>query len=344
MNKGVTFFSEKCGPRNGKTKSCARPTCVPIEVATKECPNPPKPGSGNREPIVIETKPEVAVADAANDRAAAQVGKVKVIKGSVSITTAEGKKNVIAKEAVIRETDSVVAEADSGAVVEFEGGNKLHVHPNTEVKVKEFKDPKDPKSRKSLLELVRGKIRNQVEQKYNGKTSKYEVQTKAAVAGVRGTDFVMEFNEGAELETRVETLEGSVRFSGLNASEAHELGRGEGAAFVVANDKTNKDMSEFIEKGRLMPKYKIPAEKLRDLEYDSRVDVARRKKSAGSTDIEICDKPKAFLNQCAWQKVGADCIRRRCNANGQWAEDTKISPKAADACPASGFTVKDCDY
>lgn len=342
VNKGVTFYSEKCGPRDSKVKSCARPTCIPIDEATKECPNPPKADSGPREPVVVTEMPKV---NAAEDRSAAKVGRVKVIKGSVKIVNADGKSSSIMGEGDVRETDSVVAAGDGAAVVEFEGGNKLHVHPETEVKVKEYKDPKDTKARKALLQLIKGKIRSQVEQKYNGKTTYFKIETKAAVAGVRGTDFVISHTLGEQYETRVEAIEGKVAFGGRGMKENHELTRGEGATFLAAKPEKGKELDEFVEKGSLSPVYKIPADKLRDLEFDSRVDVARAKKKIHASDAEICDRPKGYFNQCAWTKVGGDCIRRRCNGNGVWAEETRLPAPAASICPASsGVVVKDCDY
>lgn len=342
FNKGVTFYTEKCGPRNSKVKSCARPTCIPIETGTKDCPNPPKANSGPREPIVVA---ESAKLDPNDDRHAAKVGRVKVIKGSVNIVNADGKSSALQGEGDVRETDTIVAAADSTAMVDFEGGNKLHVHPDTEVKVAEYKNPEDSKGRTALLKLIKGKIRSQVNQKYNGKTSSFKIETKGAVAGVRGTDFVISHTLGELLETRVETLEGKVSFGGIKAKERHELIRGEGALFSAAKPSGKKELDEFVESGTLGPVYKLPDDKLRDLEFDSRVDMARAKKKGPSGDSEICDKPKAYFNQCSWTKVNGDCIRRRCNGNGQWAEETKVPRAAAVMCPASsGYVVKDCDY
>jgi len=341
VNKGITFYSEKCGPRASKVKSCGRPTCIPIDAATKECPNPPKADSGPREPIVVAEAPK---ADASDDRAANKVGRIKVIKGSVSIVNADGKSTSVTGEGDVRETDTVVAANDGAAMVDFNGGNKVHVHPETEVKVKEYKDQADPKARKALLQLIKGKIRTQVEQKYNGKTSHFKIETKAAVAGVRGTDFVIEHTLGEQYETRVEAIEGKVAFGGRAAKEIHELTRGEGATFVAAKPSKDKELAEFIEGGTLSSVYKIPADKLRDLEFDSRVDVARAKKK-NTSENEICKGPAGYFNQCSWTKAGDSCIRRRCNGNGVWAEETKLPKAAASVCPAnSGIVVKDCDY
>jgi hypothetical protein len=340
-NKGITFYTEKCGPRASKVKSCGRPTCIPIDSATKECPNPPRADSGPREPIVVAEAPK---ANAADDRSAAKVGRVKVIKGSVNIVNADGKSVPMGKEGDIRESDTIVAGNDGTAVVEFDGGNKMHVHSDTEVKVQEYKNQDDAKARKALLKLIKGKIRSQVEQKYNGKTSFFKIETKGAVAGVRGTDFVISHSLGDQLETRVEAIEGKVAFGGRTNKDIHELTRGEGATFVTAKPSGKKELDEFVEGGTLSPVYKIPADKLRDLEFDSRVDVARAKKK-NTSESEICNHPRGYFNQCAWTKVGGDCIRRRCNGNGQWAEETKLPAAAAVVCPAgTGIAVKDCDY
>lgn len=347
VSKGVSFYTEKCGPRDSKLKSCGRPTCIPVEQATKECPTPPKADSGPREPVVIsQTGGNGKLADVADDRSAPRVGKIKVIKGSVSIVSTDGKSNVVSGEGDVRETDTVSSGADGAALVNFEGGNKLHVHANTEVKVKEYKDPKDAASRKALLQLIKGKVRSQVEQKYNGKTSSFKMETRGAVAGVRGTDFIIELKETDILETRVETLDGRVVLNGIDAKESREIARGEGATFTMPKPLAgDKDLQEFIQKGSLSPIYKIPDSRLKDLEYESRVDIARApKRKGGAPETEICDRPKGYLNQCSWNTENGSCIRRRCNANGNWAEFTKLPPSSASACAASGITVKDCDY
>lgn len=336
--RGVTFFSEKCGPHDSKTKSCARPTCIPVDSPTEACPNPPKSAQA-REPVVIE---EVAKVDPNADVSRPQVGKVKVIKGSVAILDAEGKKVLLKEAGDIRETDTLVAEADGAAVVEFQGGNKMHVHPDTAVEVKDFKNQDQPNARKVFLNLVRGKIRNQVKQKYNGKTSSYQVKTQAAVAGVRGTDFIVEHSSGDMLETRVESLDGRVTLGDLAQKELRQIKRGEGATYTIsaAALKAKSGAAEFVEGGgKLSPVYTISPEKLRELEMDSRVDVARAPKPKKVAEKEICSSPKGFFNQCSWKNAGGKCLRQRCNANGKWSEDTVVP--AVGGCPVG---VAPCDY
>lgn len=342
FQKGITFFTSKCGPAEARLKSCARPTCLPLAQVSAECPVLPKSGEV-REPVVV--KPAVEQVDP--NAEIRIVGNVKVLSGSVSITHADGRRLVVNGESRVRETDTVESAADGKALVTFEGGNKLHVHPETVVQVREYRDQADPASRKALLQLIKGKIRNQVEQKYNGKTSSYRVMTTAAVAGVRGTDFVVEHREGGRLETKVETLGGKVVLASLDEKEMRDILRGEGATFTAdLPDASFKgaDVSDFIRRGRLSPVYKIPADRMEELDYASRVDVAkapRRAKPAPARDVEICREPKGYFNQCVWRTRGGACERSRCDANGVWNDTT---PARADACSAASPVVKACDY
>jgi hypothetical protein len=351
---GVKFYSEKCGPNSSKMRSCGRPNCVPLTETTETCPVLPQVSGGLTEPVVV--KPKVTEANVEDDRA--RVGHVKVIKGEVQIKSDGGKLTTVSHDTELRERETLIASADSAALIDLEGGNKIHVHPATEVEVKEHKDPKVENSRRTLINLIKGKIRNQVEQKYNGKTSTYRVLSKGAVAGVRGTDFVISQTQDSKFETRIETLSGRVRLSDLDDKQAVNLKAGEGVVFV-SEVPTDTSLEEFAVKGKFSPVFKITAERLAELDKESRVDVAKAKIRPAAEQVHICRAPKAYFNQCAWgcvgnaegqkncrtDKVGVSCVRRRCNANGDWAEETTLpQTQGALACPGQGFTVKACDY
>lgn len=359
VEQGITFYTEKCGPKESKVRSCARPTCIPIDKATVACPNPPK-GDGAREPIVVN-EPKTQVVDPGPQTAEApSVGKVKVIRGSVSIVKANGERRVIANAGEIGENERIEAGKDSGALVQFDGGNKLHVHEDTAVEVKEYSNPQSERDRKALLRLIRGKIRSQVKQKYNSKTSYYKVQSKGAVAGVRGTDFVMTYDEksgdkGIEVETRVETIGGRVLLASLDDRQVREILRGEGATYSGIVSDAGKDS---VIDGALSPVYKIEPGRLKALERDSQVQLARfhRGKKA---DQPICGNPSGRFNQCQWKclnnpsgesKCRTDmpsvvCQRSRCDGNGFWSDPSILTPGAGrGACSGTNVIVKDCDY
>ena len=337
-------------------KSCARPTCVPLEETTKACPVLPADVSQLRAPIVLKTADEVRQEEITDQSVIPSVGKVRVIQGSVSIVNAEGTSRVVSGAGELHEGERVEAGKDSGAIVDFAGGNKVHLHADTSVGVQEYKNEKLPESRRVLLNLIKGKIRNQVEQKYNGRSSYYRVTTKVAVAGVRGTVFVMEHKEQGAISSRVETLSGKVNLSNLDETESRAISRGQGAVLeapIPAGDAGGAP------RGKLSDIYSLSSERMKELERDSRVDVAtaRAKSAKINPDVEICAKPKGKYNQCLWKCEGnpggekacrtdipgVRCTRSRCNANGIWAEETSLGGKAT-LCPSAGEIVKDCDY
>jgi hypothetical protein len=354
--KGITFFTDKCGPANSKLKSCARPTCIPIETATKECPIPPMADSGPRAPIVVAPNGgEVKREAASGSNEIASVGKVKVLSGSVSIVNQEGKTRVVKGEGPVHEGDRVASDKDAAAVVSFEGGNKLHVQPDSEVEIKEYKNQGSPESRRALLNLIKGKVRNQVGQKYNGKSSYYKITTKGAVAGVRGTDFLVTFSEGVKLDTRIETLGGKVELSDLGEGEKRMVGKGEALSFIA--DVSASDANS-VPIGRFGELYKMSDEEMKALDKGTRMDIARVKRKTAS-DEPICQKPRGDFNQCMWkcennpegskscrtEMSQVRCVRSRCNGNGEWAEVTRVPASSGEtACPAAGTLVKDCDY
>jgi len=66
------------------------------------------------------------------------------------------------------------------------------------------------RARETHLKLMGGRARALVQQVVGGSRAKFEISTGTAVAGVRGTEFVVEKGEGAE---RVVTLSGTVEWS-----------------------------------------------------------------------------------------------------------------------------------
>lgn len=321
-----------------------------------ECPIPPQADSGPREPVV-----ERSVASEPTDAPAAAevIGRVKVMQAPVAVISASGKRTPVdvQEEAEVHETDTVEAGTGGTALITFVGGNQVHVHPDTSLEVKEYKNPESAPSRKALLNLIKGKIRNQVKQKYNSETSSYRVMTKAAVAGVRGTDFVVTHSESTSaIETRVETLSGMVVLADRNESESRQVGRGLGAAYVIAAAK-DKSVSPFVKRGKFTPVYKISSLALGALDENSRVDVAKR--STAPVEEDICDNPKGLFNQCAWTCKNnpkgektcrtdlpqVQCVRVRCNGNGKWSDESRLpAATSTTMCPARGWTVKACDY
>ncbi|MES2802122.1 MAG: FecR domain-containing protein, partial [Bdellovibrionota bacterium] len=81
------------------------------------------------------------------------------------------------------------------------------------------------------LSLIEGKVRTNVEQKYDNTENKFEIKTPSAVVGVRGTQFMTSYRRSNNM-TGVTAFRGEVIFRGLDTvsnklTEAVLVKRGE---------------------------------------------------------------------------------------------------------------------
>jgi hypothetical protein len=135
--------------------------------------------------------------------AAAKAGQVSLIKGDVFVVDPTGK--VVAdpegkngRRKFIQGADFFVGETvqtkPSGRVkLKFlEAGNEVTLGPSTSLVIE--RAGSGGKEKGTTLNLLNGDVRSDVKGKYAGQGSDtYEVKTKNAVAGVRGTAFLVQF-------------------------------------------------------------------------------------------------------------------------------------------------------
>ena len=345
--QGLTFYSEKCGPGGAQVKSCARPTCVAMA-------DPPVSCNAKSEPASKE-QPKAAVTKAVEVRGA-EIAMIKNVDGSGWLKQPDGTKNLAASGMSVFEKDSILTEGDGKVFVEFKDGNLIQVQNNSAVKIDQYEVAAE--KRKAVIDLLRGQLRNQVKQKYNGETTSYQIKTKTAVAGVRGTDFVVTFSDGEKLETGIQTLEGKVVLANSDYSRSIDISKGEQASYVVTNTGVfdEADISEFVARGYMTPVNKLTASQIAKINAETLGGNSGRKVAGAKKSI--CSAPKAELNQCAWKCVNnpagaktcqtdlpeVSCLRKRCNANGEWAEETRLPASYRDQCAPSGEKVAPCDY
>ena len=84
------------------------------------------------------------------------------------------------------------------------------VGPNSRVEIREYISFSQ-NSRKALFNLITGKVRFDVKRKYDGRKNTFMVMTPSAVCGVRGTDFLTEY-EADTKNTTVTTFHGVGEF------------------------------------------------------------------------------------------------------------------------------------
>jgi hypothetical protein len=221
--------------------------------------------------------------------------------------------------------------------------------------------------RRMVLDLIKGKIRNKVNVKYDGEQSFYQVKTRAAVAGVRGTEFVVSIDDTEkEFISKIETLEGKVELSDINRTQKTFVAKNEAASFVADKASMAEAATEPAKlKGHFTEVVKLSDNDVLDLNRvtlfegvpDAKA-VAKAKPTVTEEDMPICAQPAAYLNQCSWtcennpkgeKKCRTDmanvtCVRRICNANGQWSSPTRLPASFKDECKGNEPVVKTCDY
>jgi hypothetical protein len=139
-------------------------------------------------------------------------GVLRVVKGDVQIKS--GSTGVTAKAKLGQEVypkDTIITGKEARAKVVMIDNNELNISPDSHIEIQNYEYAPAENKKDVLLNVLYGKVRSKVEQKYDGKTSKFQVKTPSAVAGVRGTDFVTGYNQTTRTTTVV-TFRGAVEF------------------------------------------------------------------------------------------------------------------------------------
>jgi hypothetical protein len=116
----------------------------------------------------------------------------------------------------------------------------------------------DPNATRSLFSLVQGKLKSVVSHYYGAAGSSYEVQSPTAVAGVRGTEFVMSYDP-ATGETEIVGIRGVVTVHGAVDPTGPGL-------LVTANQVTDVATGELPSPARPMDP-ELMRQMLRDIEF-----------------------------------------------------------------------------
>jgi len=138
---------------------------------------------------------------------AAASGVFVVVRGKVFIQNLK-KEVVPAKvKSVIYPGETVWTEADGKAKIVMSDRNVINVLPNTRLKIEIYTN--EPNSKNVEIHITEGRVRLDVQEKYDGKSSKFEIKSNVAVAGVRGTEFIFDHvpqNAGNTFNTSTVTV------------------------------------------------------------------------------------------------------------------------------------------
>lgn len=169
----------------------------------------------------------VAVLAALPASALGDSGTVTFLEGTATRTPAAGGAPVaLAVDAEVVEGDTLETGAESKLEIELEDGSIARLDQKSKLVVDSIaKGPET--SWKVKLSLVLGQVWAKVTRKV-GEDAGFEVHTERAVAGVRGTEFLV----SADVEHEVEVYEGTVEVGGRGPkAERWKVGAGKRLAF-----------------------------------------------------------------------------------------------------------------
>lgn len=137
-------------------------------------------------------------------------GVLMVVKGDVQILNGKTGKTEPAKVgSKIFPDDTIIAGKDSRAKIVMVDKNVLNVSPESKIKIDKYEYKPEAEKKNVLLNVMYGKVRATVNQKYDGEKNQFQVKTPSAVAGVRGTDFLTSYNRVSK-DSQVVTFSGAV--------------------------------------------------------------------------------------------------------------------------------------
>lgn len=169
-------------------------------------------------------------------------------------------------------------------------------------------------------------------------------------------DFIFQMDP-QQAQAEVMVLAGGLTFQPLNSEASAEVKAMERVKFVgVIEDR--EIAYDILLRGRKIPRGELEAVRpftkdearpfLEERKVELRAQEVRRKEIERQREEDakvnrICERPKGRLFECAWtcegapkgstrcpvDRPGVSCVRRRCNANGEWAEATPLKPAEA---------------
>lgn len=200
-------------------------------------------------------------------------GVFMVVKGDVQVLRAN-KETIKAKVNIsVTAGDTIISGVDSRAKIVMEDKNVIHISPKTELKIETYVNNGSQKNVE--LNLKEGKVRNNVEQTYDGDKNKFIIKTPTAVAGVRGTQFIASFDKGSQ-QTQIVTLQGRVELTNIPAKPDVP------ATTVVVNKGETSSASSAQPP---TPPTVIPTEQIKKIDKDTNAN-ARDSKKEGSSGAD----------------------------------------------------------
>ncbi len=157
------------------------------------------------EPSALASIENIAVRDVYEPGNGSAVGKIRQVSGTVLILHQEQKHGYRAEEGLdLFKGDIVLTGKDGNAAFVLNDGSFISLSQGTRMKINRSVYAVKQKTRSSFLNMVSGKARFVVKKFVDARHSEFKVKTRTSVAGVRGSDFII---NASETVTEITTLE-----------------------------------------------------------------------------------------------------------------------------------------
>ncbi|MDX9701663.1 MAG: FecR family protein [Candidatus Auribacterota bacterium] len=125
--------------------------------------------------------------------AAGNVGIVNTVSGTVrNYHRNESQPEIVQVGGKVYIEDRIVTDKDGSVQIIFRDDSAVTLGPSSELVIDSDTYNALTGKRETILSLVRGKLRSVVGKQYSRGGSKYEIRTHTAIAGVRGTENIVE--------------------------------------------------------------------------------------------------------------------------------------------------------
>jgi hypothetical protein len=271
--------------------------------------------------------------------------KYPVISDSkgVVVLSKDGKVEKIKKSEVLHEKAHLVLKAGAQVRIDISEKTSLVLLQNSEIDIPLI-DWEDGKV--GAVDLIQGVIRVSTEE-----ATPLVYSTPVSRDSYSNGDFLLSYDSHMA-RASIEVFRGVLNFRGLENEVSARIGPGETASFQATKENGVPSFDILLKgrkvaRGNLSRVSKVPEKQLLQDEKASLLQKPVLKTTAKKISLQtdqICENPNAKLNECVWtceglpkklpkqvascedpQLKGVYCLRRRCDANGEWSDPYKMS-------------------
>lgn len=187
-------------------------------------------------------------------------GLAMVVRGEVN-RESQGKNEEIKVGARIFQGDKITVGKDSFVKIVMTDRNIINIYADSTLTINHYENEKKLQLKNVELFLDNGKVRSDVNEKYDGEKNKFIIKTPNTIAGVRGTILVVSYDSSTTTSDII-TIRGRVEVDG--AKEGQRAGN----PVVVKKGYTTKVDQNLIPQKPT----KLPQKTLKQIEVETTID------------------------------------------------------------------------